>query len=427
MCVTWPRKDLGGGAGVTRSGRVPWDPEVLRWFLRRPGAGRHAGVQREQERRDMDGRGRVPDETNGRRLTVLHVNTQRGWRGGERQTVWLASALERLGHRSLVAARAGDELAARAAASGLQVLPLSPGFEADPRAALQLRRVIRGHEVNVVHAHAAHAVALGALATAGRRGPPLVVTRRMDIPLRSNLGTRWKYGSASAVIAISRATADALRASGIPAERVRLVHSGVDMARQVAPASRDTLVSLGIPDTVPLLVQVGQLAGDKDPVTLVRAVAHARSAVPLLHALMVGDGPLRHDVERAIEEAGLQGVVRLAGYRNDADALLAAADIVTLTSRREGLGSVLLDALALGRPVVATRAGGIPDAVFENETGFLSEPGDAAALGDAIAMLLRDRELWARMSQASLERAREFSMEAIARRTLEVYRSVLER
>lgn len=375
----------------------------------------------------MDGRGRVPDEANGRRLTVLHVNTQRGWRGGERQTIWLASALERLGHRSVVAARASDELATRAAASGLQVLSLSPGFEADPLAALQLRSAIRLHGVDVVHAHAAHAVAIGALATVGRGGPPLVVTRRMDIPLRSNVGTRWKYGRASAVIAISRATADALRASGIPAERVRLVHSGIDMTRQVVPASRETLASLGIPDKVPLVVQVGQLAGDKDPVTLVRAVAHARSAVPLLHALMVGDGPLRPDVERAVEEAGLQDVVRLAGYRNDADALLAAADVVTLTSRREGLGSVLLDALALGRPVVATRAGGIPDAVLENETGFLAEPGDAAALGDGIAMLLRDPELWTRMSQSSLARAREFSMEAIARRTLEVYRSVLAR
>src|SRR5690606_4234213 len=99
--------------------------------------------------------------------------------------------------------------------------------------------------------------------------------------------------------------------------------------------------------------------------------------------------------------------------------------VATLTSRREGLGSVLLDALAFGRPVVATRAGGIPDAVFDGETGFLVEAGDAPEFGAAIVRLLQDDDLWQRMSGASRERAREFGMDAIAVRTMDVYESVL--
>lgn len=366
----------------------------------------------------------MPDDLRVRPLTVLHVNTQRGWRGGERQTLWLAEELVRLGHRSVVAARADGRLAQRAADAGIPVVPLHPAFEADPRAVLALRRAIRELEVDVVHAHAAHAVALAALATAGRDGPPLVVTRRMDVPLRANAGTRWKYGRARAVIAISRAAMEALETSGVPRERIHLVPSGVDLRREVQPAGPEVLACLGIPPGAPLVVQVGQLAGDKDPVTFVRGMAAARARVPDAHGLLVGDGPLRSQVEQAIAELGLTDAVRLAGYRADADALLAAADVVTLTSRREGLGSVLLDALAFGRPVVATAAGGIPDAVADGETGLLVPPGDWQALGAAIASVLSDTALRARLSAAAVRRAASFGMMAIAERTLAVYASV---
>lgn len=364
----------------------------------------------------------MPDGHRGSSLVVLHVNTQRGWRGGERQTLWLAEALHRLGHRSIVAARAGDELARRVSASGLELVEIDPAFEGDPRAAMTLRRTVREQRVDVVHAHAAHATGLSALALVRLDEPPLVVTRRMDIPLRANVGTRWKYGRVRAVIAISRAAAAALESSGVAAERIHIVPSGIDLDRSLTPAGSDTLAGIGIPEGVPLVVQVGQLAGDKDPVTFVRAMAAVRARVPDARGLLVGDGPLRPVVEREIAALGLGESVRLAGYRTDADALLAAADVVTLTSRREGLGSVLLDALAAGRPVVATNAGGIPDAVFEDETGFLVPTGDAAALGAAIANVLRDPMLSERLSAAALLRAQEFGMQSIAKRTLDVYR-----
>ena len=120
---------------------------------------------------------------------VLHVDTERGWRGGERQTLWLASELARRGHVCLVAGRRGEPLAERAAAAGLDVIECSPASEVDPRAAFRLRRVIRERKIDVVHAHTAHAVAVGALATLGTR-IPMVVARRVDFPLRDNAGTR---------------------------------------------------------------------------------------------------------------------------------------------------------------------------------------------------------------------------------------------
>src|SRR5204863_6273756 len=159
----------------------------------------------------------------------------------------------------------------------------------------------------------------------------------------------------------------------------------------------------------------------------VRAVAIARERVPTVQALLVGEGELRMAVENTVRALGLTGILHVAGYRNDADALLAAARVVVLSSREEGMGSVLLDALLLGKPIAATRAGGIPDVVEHNVTGLLGPVSDSRALGDNIASLLEDHALAERLGTAAQTRVAEFSVERMADRTLAVYDRVIGR
>lgn len=357
-------------------------------------------------------------------LNVLHVDTERGWRGGERQALWLARELAQRGHGSIVAARAGEPLAVRAHEHGLDVVSCSPASELDPRAAWSLRRAIIERGINVVHAHTAHAVATAAIATL-RLDVPLVVARRVDFKLRDNAGTRWKYGRASVIIAISDAVARVLETSGVVPSRIRVVPDGVDIHRHVVPATSDTLASLGVRPGSPLVVQVAQLVGHKDPVNFVRAVARARERIPDVQALLVGDGSLRADVEAEVGALTLEDTLHVAGYRTDADALLAAADVACLSSREEGMGSVLLDALAFGRPIAATRAGGIPEIVDDGQTGLLAPVSDPRALGDAIATLLSDAPLRARFSENGKSRVMDFSVERMTDRTVAVYQEVL--
>ena len=357
-------------------------------------------------------------------MRILHIDTERGWRGGERQVLWLAQSLERRGHPSIVAARPDEPLSRRAREAGLEVAPSSPRFEADPAAVLGLRQRLRQSRIDIVHAHTGHAVGLGALATLGAPAK-LVVSRRVDFPLRRNLGTRWKYGRAAAIIAISRAVAEVLARSGVARERITVIPDGVDVHRVVAPAAPETLSSLGVPPGAPLVVQVAQLVPHKDPLNFVRAIAAARDRVPSLQALLVGDGPLRSEIADAVHALRLEGVLHATGYRQDADALLAAADVVVLSSREEGMGSVLLDALFLGKPVAATRAGGIPEVITHDVTGLLSPVSDSAALGAHIATLLGDRPLAARLAAAARARAEDFSIERLTDRTMAVYERVL--
>jgi glycosyltransferase involved in cell wall biosynthesis len=362
----------------------------------------------------------------GRPLTVLHVDTERGWRGGERQVLWLVRTLARMGHRSLVAARPDEPLAGRVREAGVAVVPLAPRTEVDPLAALRLRAVVRREGVDVVHAHTGHAVTPAALATVGT-GVPMVLTRRVDFPLKRNPGTRWKYARAAAVIAVSQAVAESLVRSGVARERITVIPSGIDLSRTFVPASAETLASLGVPPGARLVAQVGQLVAQKDPLTLIRAWAAAAPRASDAHLLLVGDGPLRPDVERAVAAAGLGGRVHLAGYRTDADAFIAAADVVTLSSTGEGIPGVVMDAMSQGKPVAATAAGGTGELIEHGTSGLVVPVGDAAALGEAIARLLGDPDLARRLGDAARQRVTLFSVEQTARRNADVYARVAQR
>ena len=361
--------------------------------------------------------------------TVLHIDTERGWRGGERQVLWLAQALDPTRYRSVVAARPGEPLATRAAASGIPVIPLRPAGEFDLLAAWRLRSALRSGEVAVVHAHTAHAVALAAVATIGT-SVRVVVTRRVDFRLGSRAASRWKYDRADALIAISRAVADVMVASGIARSRITVIPSGIDLARRIDRVSDDVIGAMGVRRGSPLVVNVAQFVPHKDPLTFVDAIAAARTRVPDLQALMVGDGPLLESARAAINRLGLTDTLHLVGYRTDADAILAAADVVALSSREEGLGTVLLDALSLGKPIAATTAGGIPEIVTA-DCGLLTPVGDGRALGDAIASLLSevraDPTRRAAYAASARARAEMFSMARTAERTAEVYEKVLNR
>ncbi len=354
---------------------------------------------------------------------VLHVDTERGWRGGERQVLWLAHELKRRGYGSVIAARSNEPLAQRARDEGIEFIACNPKNEMDPVAAWRLRREMQARGITIVHAHTAHAVAVAGIATLNS-SIPLVVARRVDFRLRDNIGTRWKYGRAAAIIAISDAVSRVLQDCGIQQSRIHVVADGVDMHRTVQPATREMLAALGVAAHGPLVVQVAQLVGHKDPVNFVRAIAALRAIVPDAQALMVGEGPLRFDVEREIEQLELHELVHLAGYRTDADEILAAADVATLSSREEGMGSVLLDALAFGRAIAATNAGGIPEVIVDGESGLLAPVADPVALGSAIGRLLNDPELAARLARNARVRANEFSVERMTDRTIEVYDAV---
>jgi glycosyltransferase involved in cell wall biosynthesis len=320
--------------------------------------------------------------------TVVHLDSARTWRGGQNQVLLTAKGMADRGHPVIVGCRTGGVLEARAGAEGVDVRSIPFRGDLWPPAILAILRMLRREQPGVLLLHDPHAVSAGLVAARLAGGPRLVAVRRVDFPLRGAV-SRWKYGACDRVIVVSGAIRRVMEDGGLDPARLRLVHEGVPDSAPRA-GGREVLEALGVPAGAPVVGNVAALTGHKDHATLVEAFALLRSRVPEARLVIAGEGELRTDLERLVAERGLQDRVIFAGFRRDLDRLLPAFSVFCLSSHLEGLGTSVLDAMAFGLPVVATAAGGIPEAVQDGVTGRVVPPRDASALAGALAEVLGD-------------------------------------
>lgn len=350
-------------------------------------------------------------------MRVLHVDTARGWRGGQNQVLLAARGMRALGHEARLACRAGSELERRARAAGVPVTGLRFAGDLGPLGLLGLWRLVRRFRPEVLQLHDPHAVSAGWLAAAG---VPRVATRRVDFPLQGPLSRR-KYAGCRRVVAVSAAIREVLLRDGLAAERLRLVYEGVP-DRPPQPGGREALRELGVPDGALVVGNVAALTDHKDQRTLLRAAAEVLRAGAPACFVVVGEGELRAPLEQLARELELGPRCLFAGFRADLDRLLPALDVFCLSSHMEGLGTSLLDAMCFERPIVATAAGGIPEAVEDGVTGRLAPPRDPSALAAALLEALGSaerRRAWGAAGRARFERL--FTAERMVAQSLAVY------
>ena len=314
---------------------------------------------------------------------------------------------------------------------GFAVAEIAMRGEWDVRARWRLRRAARDFHADLVHAHTAHAHGLG-LAVVGRaESPPLlVVSRRVDFAVGRSWLSRRKYLSPLCrYIAISNGVRDVLVAGGVRPENVCVVHSGVDPARfQYGRDGAAFRAEMGCAPGDALVGNVGALTDHKGHCYLIEAAGRVLEKAPHARFCIVGKGELRPDLERRIRERGLGERFRLAGYRDDVEACFAAFDLFALSSHLEGLCTSVIDAMLLGVPVVATRTGGVPDLVRNEETGVLVEPRNPEALANGIIRLLGDEALRARLSACARDFARNhFTADAMVAGVEQSYRVFMGR
>lgn len=350
-------------------------------------------------------------------MRVLHVDSAASWRGGQNQVLLTALGMARGGHEVAVACRAGGVLAERAREAGLAVHPLRFHGDVSPLAALGLRRLLRSLRPEAVQLHDPHAAAAAWLA--GRSGARRVAVRRVDFRLRRLLSRR-KYLACDHVVAVSRAIATLLAADGLPSRQLSVVYEGVP-DRLPAAGGREALRELGIPEGAPVVGNVAALTDHKDHATLLEAAAALRRQLPEARYVVVGEGELRATLEAQAARLGIADRVIFAGFRRDLDRLLPAFDVFCLSSHQEGLGTSLLDAMCFGRAVVATAAGGIPEAVEDGVTGRVVPVRDPAALAAALLEVLGSPERREALGRAGRARfLARFTAERMVEETLRV-------
>jgi glycosyltransferase involved in cell wall biosynthesis len=358
-------------------------------------------------------------------MRSLHIDTARTWRGGQNQALLTVLGLRGLGHRTVLVAHPQGELRRRAA-EGLDLIGLAPRSELDLAAAWRLARVLKQVEPAIVHAHDPHGVAVAATAI-GFGGlavkPTLVASRRVDFPLKLNALSQWKYRQVAAFLCASECIRQILIAQGIPRERTITVHEGIDLGHVDAAPPTSVREAFWLPTNAPIVGCVGALVEHKGHRHLVHAAKDIVRAVPEARIVILGEGDLRDELTRMIHELGLERHVLLPGFRPDVLSLLKTVDVFVMPSITEGLGTSILDAMACGKPVVASAVGGIPEVVAPEETGLLVPPRDPSALGAAIIRLLGGRALAARMGEAGRARVEQrFTAERMVQETLDLYR-----
>ena len=354
------------------------------------------------------------------RPRVVHVDTAASWRGGQNQVLLTAQGMMARGVATEIACRRGGELEARARAAGVSVAPVSFRGDLWPAGILALARRVRQQPESVLLLHDPHAVSAGLVATRLGRRVPLVAVRRVDFPLRGAF-SRAKYAACDGVIVVSSAIGSVMGRGGIASEQLALVYEGVP-DRRPAPGGKEALAALGVPEDALVVGNVAALTAHKDHATLIDAMMILRAKQPQAWLVIAGEGELRGVLEAQARALGVAERTVFAGFRTDLDRLLPAFSIFCLSSHMEGLGTSLLDAMAFARPIVATRAGGIPEAVEDGVTGRVVPPRDPPALAQALLELLGDPARQEALGRAGRRRFQErFTADRMVENTLAVY------
>ena len=378
-------------------------------------------------------------------VRVLHAITRLTLGGSSENTIASCVALGRAGYDCTLAASFRESDASSLAdarrrecrvvdipALGREVAPL-----ADLTALAQLLRLIGRERPSIVHTHTSKAGFIGRLAAVIARVPAVIHQPHGHIfygyysPRRTAVFTALERQAArwtDRIITLTdRGSAEHLaRGIGRAAQYVA-VPSGVPTAdlRAAAPPRAEARARLGLDPSAFVVVGLGRLIPIKGFDLLVRALPSLIAQIPSARVVLVGEGPERAGLDAIAVSLGVADRLRMTGETADVTTHLAAADVVAVPSRNEGMGRVIVEAMALGLPVVAAAVGGIPDVVTDGECGRLVEPDDVDALAEALVEFGRDPVLRRKLGEAAEERAEAFSTSVASEKLLAVYAALV--
>ena len=385
-------------------------------------------------------------------VRIMRVIARLNMGGPALHVSYLTAGLRKRGYvTTLVAgslARGEESMSFVAEELGVQVISIAELHREisplrDALAVVRLARLIRLQRPQILHTHTAKAGAIGRLAAllAGDARPPIIVHTFHGHVLRGYFGP-WQTAFfrllerrlaevATVLIAVSPEVRDDLVALGVaPAEKFVVIRLGIELEQRVDPGQDgrvETRRMLGIPPERFVVGWIGRMTGVKRTDDVLLAVKRLREREVDAALCMVGDGPDRELVERRASELGIVRHCFFLGYQEDVAPFYAAFDAMVLPSGNEGTPVSAIEALASGRPVVATRVGGVPDVVRDGEDGFLVERGDIEQLAERLALLARDPELREQMGRAGRERVvPRYAVDRLIDDVDRLYRSLLE-
>lgn len=361
-------------------------------------------------------------------LTILHSESSLGWGGQENRTLHECMGLKRLGARVIILCKPESRLKGRAEAAGLEVRTHKMSSNRDISALFYILKLIKSESIDVISTHSGDDSFVCAIA--GRlssRKPVIVRTRHLSLPITSKV--TYSHFPHRVVTVSESVRKYLVEEKGIDKDKVISIPTGVDLKRFDPDSTPDTLrKELGLNSKELIVGTVAILRRKKGHHILLDAIPEVLKEVPHAKFVFAGDGPQKANIEEKIKELGIGKSVILLGLRSDVPAVLKGLDLFVLPTLQEALGTSILEASAMRKAVIATRVGGVPEAVAEGRTGLLIEPEDSKGLAKAIIKLLKDNELRIRMGmegRAMVEK--DYSTDRMVERMFNLYSALVKK
>jgi glycosyltransferase involved in cell wall biosynthesis len=372
--------------------------------------------------------------------TILYPVNRLVIGGAEQQLLELVRGLDKeIFHPIVAPLYPGGGLEAEfRAVPGLDIIDLNRHGKFDPSPLWKVTRLLRSRRIDIVQPFLSPATFFGLLPALTRESTKTIVTERCGVRKTRGLGYKtyrtmedWFSRLADVIVPNSIAGEEMLLARGLPQSRIRVIYNGINLERLVvdAAATDDHRSRISAGKDVFVAGMLASLTPAKGHATAIRAIADLRDRLPGIRLAIVGDGPLRSQLQALVAELDLTEHVTFFGYRRDVADLLATFDVLISASRdNEGCSNSILEAMALGVPVIATDIGGNRELVRPGDTGRLVTPNDPASLSDAIARTIQDRDETLAMTVHARERIHaQFSSERMIHDYQDLYAELLGR
>ncbi len=370
-------------------------------------------------------------------MRILHTNMLRGWGGQSNRILTEALGTRARGHEIIFAIPHGSQLMIKGEAEGIECWP---NLNFKPPAQVwksipDLRKLVAGirrSKPDIIHVHGSQDTWLIILAKQILRAdcPPVIRTKHNIFPWRRSLANRWVYNEIDAFVAISSfIERQVVEFPGLQNKPRALIKSVPDAGKFSERVESNLREELGLDPDVFLWGSTGRLRPEKGWDLLLPAFKKVREKHPKSYLVIAGDGSLREELDAKAGELGLDAsAMRFLGFRKDVPEILSALDSYVLSSRSEGLGTAILEALGMGLPVAAANVGGIPDSVIHEQTGLLFETENPDAIAGAMSRLMEDDALRKTLgTQAAAHVRTEFTEERLSDLTVGFYEEVAER
>ena len=363
-------------------------------------------------------------------MSLFHIDAGKEWRGGQRQSFFLAKELKRNGYSFRFVVQPRSPLHERAVDEGLPVLPLKISSEKDALSILRLSLSLKRKKCQLVSYQDARSAAVGSTAAALAKIPIRVVSRHVDFLLKKSVSSRRKFAkNVDAIIAVSDGVKYALVDGGVDAKLVHVIPDGIDFAPYEDKASKDSLRQefSFAPDDF-LVGIMAQLSDDKGLKYLIQVSKQLREYSSKIKIVILGEGPLTLELSEQVKEIQGEDVLFYLGFWEDLAQAFNSLDVFALSSDREDLGSIIRDAMAFRLPIVGTKVGEIPDWVSHQKTGLLIPPQRPKSLAKAILKIFEDKDLAYKLGQKGYEEVRqEFSAESMALKAIDLFEELAKK